>query len=335
VSKVRNKNIAVVFMSERAILKLMTHREKLSVCLAASIGICVGANAVPPDPTAGGPYHGIVERNVFGLHDPPPPPPPPDPQANKPPPPPLLLTGVSTIFGKAKALFKVSLPAKPGEPARDSFPIIPEGGTEDNIEVLHIDVAAGIVRAKYYGVETNLDFKNNGPKVASAPPAAAVPGMPPPAGGMQPPPAFNAPSPGLRTIPSRSLRLPGGAPAGMTAPGTDGGVSATNPQGYGAGGTPGNYYAGQPQQPQQQAPQQPQLTHDEAAFVIEAERERLKQSGDGLANLMPITHFTPAGAPGTLPSENADPNSGGQNSPNGPATPTPPGSPFARRPGSF
>ena len=42
-----------------------------------------------------------------------------------------------------------------------------------------------------------------------------------------------------------------------------------------------------------------QLSRDEYAFMIEAERERLKQSGDPTANLMPPTHLTPAGAPGT------------------------------------
>jgi hypothetical protein len=44
---------------------------------------------------------------------------------------------------------------------------------------------------------------------------------------------------------------------------------------------------------------QPKLGRDETALVIEAERERLRQAGDPTATLMPITHLTPAGAPGT------------------------------------
>lgn len=42
-----------------------------------------------------------------------------------------------------------------------------------------------------------------------------------------------------------------------------------------------------------------QLNRDEYALVIEAERERLRQAGEPTANLMPPTHLTPAGAPGT------------------------------------
>ena len=40
------------------------------------------------------------------------------------------------------------------------------------------------------------------------------------------------------------------------------------------------------------------LSRDQNALVIEAERERLRQSGDIRANLMPVTHLTPTGAPG-------------------------------------
>jgi hypothetical protein len=41
------------------------------------------------------------------------------------------------------------------------------------------------------------------------------------------------------------------------------------------------------------------LSRDQNALVIEAERERLHQAGDLRANLMPVTHLTPTGAPGT------------------------------------
>jgi hypothetical protein len=52
------------------------------------------------------------------------------------------------------------------------------------------------------------------------------------------------------------------------------------------------------------SPVQPQLGRDETALIIEAERERLRQAGDPQANLMPITHLTPSGAPGTeVPSD--------------------------------
>src|ERR1043166_4619715 len=51
------------------------------------------------------------------------------------------------------------------------------------------------------------------------------------------------------------------------------------------------------------SPAPPQLNRDQSALIIEAERERLRQAGDPMANLMPITHLTPAGAPGTEASE--------------------------------
>jgi hypothetical protein len=41
------------------------------------------------------------------------------------------------------------------------------------------------------------------------------------------------------------------------------------------------------------------LSRDQNALVIEAERERLHQADDLRANLMPVTHLTPTGAPGT------------------------------------
>jgi hypothetical protein len=278
-------------------LKLMTHKEKPLVCLVAALAICTAANAATPDPTAGGPYHGIVERNVFGLHDPPPPLPPPDPEKSKPPPPPLILTGVSTIFGKAKALFKVSMPAKPGEPAKELFPIIAEGGPpEDNIEVIHIDVNAGIVQAKYYGVATNLTIKVNGPKIASAlPPAIAAPGMPPPVGGLQPPPAFNPPGGGMRTIPSRSLRLPGGSSNGAHVQGTPGAEGAMS--GAGAAGTQASLSSGAatgstaPNPNTHMQPGLNQLSPEQYATLLELERERTKQDVlNGKMAPLPVTH---------------------------------------------
>jgi hypothetical protein len=57
-------------------------------------------------------------------------------------------------------------------------------------------------------------------------------------------------------------------------------------------------------------PPQPQLNRDENALVIETERERLRQAGDPRANLMPPTHLTPAGAPGTEVSSEGGPATG-------------------------
>jgi hypothetical protein len=256
-----------------------------------------------------------------------------------------MLTGVSTIFGKAKALFKISVPAKPGEPAKDLFPIIAEGGPpEDNIEVIHIDVNAGIVQAKYYGVATNLTIKDNGPKIASAaPPAAAAPGMPPPAGGMQPPPAFNPPGGGMRTIPSRSLRLPGGSPNGAPAQGSPGAEGAMSGAGAAAGTQTAGLSFGAPTDstaPNPNAHMQPgldQLSPEQYATLLEVERERTKQDVlNGTMAPLPVTHYTPKGAVGMIDDSTPDPNAAGTGTgANTQPTVRSPGSPFARRPGSF
>jgi hypothetical protein len=238
--------------------KVKTHTVKTMVCLAAGLVICTAANAVTQNSAAGGPFHAIVERNVFDLHDPPPPHPSVDPEKSKPQPPPLMLTGLSIIFGKAKALFKVSMPAKPGEPSKDLLPIIAEGGPpENNIEVIHIDVAAGIVRVRYFGVAMDLSIKDNGPKIASAPSAADAPGL-------------ILRGEGTRSIPLRhTLRSPGGSPT-STAP---------NPNAHMQAGLD-------------------QLSPEQYAALLEVERERNKQDVDnGMMAPLPVTQFTPqAGA---------------------------------------
>ena len=126
-----------------------------------------------------------MERNVFGLK---PPPPPPDPEANKPPPPKITLQGITTFGGIKRALFKVQMPPKPGDPAKgeQSF-ILAEGQRDGDIEVLEINDEPGseFVKVNNFGTITNLNFANNGIKTAGAPaPAAARPsGFAPPPGG--------------------------------------------------------------------------------------------------------------------------------------------------------
>ena len=113
------------------------------------------------------PYQGITERNIFHLN---PPPPPPDPEANKPPPPKIFLTGITTLGGSRRALLKATPPAKPGEPPKDKSYLLSEGERQDDLEVVAIDEQAATVKVSYAGVETTLNFKDNG--VASATPAA-------------------------------------------------------------------------------------------------------------------------------------------------------------------
>jgi hypothetical protein len=103
------------------------------------------ANAMQPNinADAGNPYNSIAARNVFGLNPIPPPTPPQDPNAI--PPPKITLTGITTIFGPAEALYKVAAFAKNGKQVPEQSYILTEGESQDDIEVTMIDTQKDIV----------------------------------------------------------------------------------------------------------------------------------------------------------------------------------------------
>lgn len=117
-------------------------------------------NSVPPvdaQPTnalPGTPYGSIVTRNVFGLN-PIPPPAPPD-QQDQNPPPKITLTGITTIFGPAEALYKVAGGNRDGKQWQDQSYILTEGESQDEVEVTHIDVAKGMVSFINHGVAQDV-----------------------------------------------------------------------------------------------------------------------------------------------------------------------------------
>jgi hypothetical protein len=188
-----------------------------------SILVCwTGTHTIATETTGTGPYQEIVVRNVFGLN---PPKAQPGPEANKPPPPIIFLQGITTIGATAKALFKVQMPPKPGEPPKgeQSF-ILGEGQRDGEIEVLEIDAKAGTVKVDDFGTITNLNFENNGIKTAGAP---APSGGPKPAGFVPsaPPPSPFAPPTGANPIPTaRPMRLPPTSAA--ASPSSYGGTAA-------------------------------------------------------------------------------------------------------------
>jgi hypothetical protein len=184
------------------------------VCLLG-LSLGIAANAASSD-SGEGPYQTIVERNVFALK------PPPSDIAEPPPPPPPLkitLTGITTMLGNKRAIMSAAIPNKPPENY-----MLTEGQRQGEIEVVEIDEKAGTVKVKNHGVDQTLDFETDGakalPAMTAVPSPGIIPGqrrlMPPPqpnpgaaARGALPPP----PSPAIRTIPTRSMRLPGAAPA--------------------------------------------------------------------------------------------------------------------------
>lgn len=289
----------------------------------AALVMHFAAGANTPD----NPYRAIVERNIFGLKDPPPPAPP---EATKPPPSKLTLTGITTILGKKQVLLKTAAaPAKPGEqPKGEQSYIITEGVREGDIEVLEINEVAGSVKLIYAGVPTTLDFEKDGPKLPStpAPGAPRPPGTPGAVAGIPIPsvirPGGASPMtpntlPGMRTIPTRNLRVPGSS-SGSTSPAYDAAPAYGTP-GAGAADASGTLSTASLLSPassggvRQNWPPERQLTREEQAAMIEVERARLQAEGNPAANLLPSTGFNPTGGQNT-----------GTSAPQAPVIQTPP-----------
>jgi len=269
-------------LTEKSGKRKAEKRKQAAICLIGALALGSGARAAAPD-AAGGPYHGIVERNVFDIR-PPAPPPPPDPNANKPPPPNIKLQGITDILKKKQVLFKVQLPAKPPAPAKEESYILTEGERVGEITVLEIDVKGGTVKMDNYGIITNLSLDLNSDKlVTTAPPTMPTPTAP----GMQP---SGIPSPQLPTLPTgrippRTLRLPGSA---NTQP---------NP---GLPSAPG--YGGGTVSPQRAN----QFSTEEQAIIMEAQRMKYQQEGNPIHTIFPPTPLNPTAnmSPPPLPPGN-------------------------------
>jgi hypothetical protein len=196
----------------------MTNGGKPLMGALSILVLWTGMRVIAIETSGGTPYQGIVERNVFGLK---PPLPPPDPEANKPPPPKIILQGIVTFGGVKRALFKMQMPPKPGEPPKgeQSFNLA-EGQRDGDVEVLEIDAKPpGTVKVNNFGTITSLNFENNGVKTAGA----AAPGVQPGGPGFVPPPAGNpfSSAGGLKGAPpSRPLRTD--STSGAAAPGSYG-----------------------------------------------------------------------------------------------------------------
>ena len=279
----------------------MTRGEQRVAVILGSLLCCAAAQAIVSD-SAGNPYQGIVDRNVFGLK---PPPPPPTPESQQPPAPKVQVTGITDILGKKQALLKVSVPAKPPEPAKDQYYVLTEGQRDGESEVLEIDVKGGNVKLNDYGTVMTLNIEKDGPKLASTP----VPGGVPPPGGFNPaggaPGAFNPGGtaiPNKLGLPSRSLRTTpaGGSPMGASAipapnygaAGPVGGPTAN----LAAGNTPAtslNVAPGVPTQPgsTRNWPPEVPMSAEEQTILMEVYREQNKNNPD--LPPLPTTALTP------------------------------------------
>jgi len=144
-------------------------------------------------------------------------------KANTPPPPPIELKGISSMFGKQQVLFSAIVPgAEPNEPANKTSFILQVGQSQDDIEVLEINEAAGTIKFRNHGVEEEKSLEKDSAKVVATAPVTPFPGVVPGKPGVLPPAARVTPSPAggstvtvlgsagssLRNIPSRTMRGP-------------------------------------------------------------------------------------------------------------------------------
>ena len=133
--------------------------------VTASLIQAVAENAA----MSGDPYATVVARNIFGLN----PPPPPTATTPSDPPPKIVPNGIMSILGQLQVLFKVPATSKPkpGQPALDQSYILSEGQRQDDIEVVKIDEASGIITFNNHGETQVLPLVVTQP---SATPVAAT-----------------------------------------------------------------------------------------------------------------------------------------------------------------
>lgn len=109
---------------------------------------CAGANAAE---VTNNPYAPVAARNIFGLK-----PPPPMPSVATEPAFKITLNGVMSVRGQPQALFKVLPRGFSNGQAREKFYILGEGRKQDDIEVLQVDVKAGLAVFNNHGTIQTL-----------------------------------------------------------------------------------------------------------------------------------------------------------------------------------
>lgn len=156
----------------------------ISICLLVCLPARADADAsVAPS----NPYLAISSRNVFALV--------PIPVvtnttdiAPKDPPPKITPNGIISLFGQLQVLFKVAVPAKAGQPAKDESYMLATGEREKEIEVVSIDQARAVIKFINHGVPQELPLAD-APKLTGPAPGPSGPGggmsggVPPPPGG--------------------------------------------------------------------------------------------------------------------------------------------------------
>ncbi len=280
--------------------EIMKRLGKIVVCLASGLVLNAGARAdgiVLPN----NPYAPIVVRNIFGLN----PTPTNNPADTADALPKIMPNGIMSIFGRLQVLFKVAIPAKAEQPAKDEAYILSEGQRQDEIEVVQIDEKAGLVTFNNHGTVQELAL------VKAAAPVAGT--STPAPGGPAPIRHFAAPN-GENSGRGRIGGHFGGSPFGSARnPGTGNGgnnynnglgggspmTTAPTPTGFSA--PTGAGYSGQSGESGQQQSQS-SMTAEQAAVIIEAERQYYDSQSNpklkSIGGIYPPTTLTPPNATG-------------------------------------
>lgn len=223
--------------------------------------------------SSGNPYESIVTRNVFGLNPIPPPTVVTTPEG--PPPPKITLTGITTIFGPAEALFKVAGVVRRGAPAHDESYIFTEGEMQDDVQVTKIDTKKNIVTFMNHGVEQEIPLTDNG--VATTGSAPSQPSWPGQSGGRKLGRRFGA------------FGNPGGVPAPAYGNPYGGGNNGSS---YNPSGAINSY--GQPSNIHNTSYAPPtisQLSAEDQDALVAAAHAQAMQQGDPTAAIFPPTQF--------------------------------------------
>lgn len=248
--------------------------------LLAGFGGSLSAATVPAGKDT--PYTAIMERNMFGLV--PLPTNPPDAGPPRDPPPKITPNGIMTVFGRLQVLFKVAVPGKPNQPAKDESYVMCEGDRQDDIEVQKIDEP-----------NATITFDNHG-EIQKLPLVASTGGGGASSGGGTPPPmaamsASGNPGPsgaagfGMGGRFGRNRATPTPTPSPDSAA-----PMSSGPAGIPEGNTP--VLGGSVNSRGIFQPAAPQISPEAQALMIEAQRMKYQQEGNPIANMLPPTAMT-------------------------------------------
>ena len=137
----------------------MRHLVSIGRFLACTIAVFATTPGLSEPARAGdvglsnNPYAPVAARNIFGLKSQPAAPPVAAEAAFK-----ITVSGVLSVPGRAQALFKVLPKGFSNGQAREKFYILAEGQKQDGIEVLQVNVKAGLVVFNNHGTIQTLSL---------------------------------------------------------------------------------------------------------------------------------------------------------------------------------